>query len=203
MSCHELRGRLQGESRKGHQSWRLRIQPRRGGSSRWWYSVDSNRHLLVGLLDEALAALPCNDHICPNCYKRLRRQSTAPNRLDELAAAVDAQPPTPTPPTSPPSPPSPPCPPPPPSTSAPPPPPPPPPAQPPSTAPAVPVRRALSDITNHTAPRHHHTTLKRKQHVATRRLHRRHTAGESGRVVQQLGLRHTTTVATSLATSSS
>ena len=25
------------------------------------------------LLDEALAALPCNDHICLNCYKRVHR----------------------------------------------------------------------------------------------------------------------------------
>jgi hypothetical protein len=58
---------------------------RRGGSNRRWYSVYSNRHLLFGQLDEALAALPCNDHICPNCYKRIRRLSkTAHNLLDEL-----------------------------------------------------------------------------------------------------------------------
>ena len=81
------------------------------------FSVDSNRHLLVGLLDEALAALPCNDHICPNCYKRIHRPSRPQphNLLDALTAAADAQPPTPPLPPSPPS------------TSAPPPPPPPPP----------------------------------------------------------------------------
>jgi hypothetical protein len=78
---------------------------KRGGSNRWWYSVDSNRHLLIGLLDETLAALPCNDHICPNCYKRIRRlPPLAHNLLDELTAAANEQPPTPPPPPSPPSP---------------------------------------------------------------------------------------------------
>ena len=77
---------------------------RAGSSSRRWYSVDSNRHLLVGQLDEALAALPCNDHICPNCYKRIRRlPPLAHNLLDELTAAADQQPPTPPPPPSSPS----------------------------------------------------------------------------------------------------
>ena len=78
----------------------------RGGSNRWWYSVDSNRHLLTGQLDEALAALPCNDHICPNCYKRIRRSpplNLGHNLLDQLAAAADEQPPTPPPPSSSPS----------------------------------------------------------------------------------------------------
>ena len=75
---------------------------KKGGSSRRWYSVDSNRHLLVNQLDEALAALPCNDHICPNCYKRIRRlPPPAHNLLDELAAAADEQPLTP--PSSPPT----------------------------------------------------------------------------------------------------
>ena len=62
---------------------------KRGGSSRWWYSVDSSRHLLGGQLEEALAGLSCNDHICPNCYKRIRRlQPPARNLLDELTAAA-------------------------------------------------------------------------------------------------------------------
>ena len=62
---------------------------KRGGSDRRWYSVDSNRHLLTGLLDEAMAALPCNDHICPNCYKRIRRlPPPARNLLEELTAAA-------------------------------------------------------------------------------------------------------------------
>ena len=57
---------------------------------RRWYSVESNRHLLTGLLDETLAALSCNDHICPNCYKRIRRlPPPARNLLDELTAAAD------------------------------------------------------------------------------------------------------------------
>ena len=62
----------------------------RSGRGRRWYSVDSNSHLLVGRLDEALAALPCNDHICPNCYKRIRRPPpSAPSALlDTLAAAA-------------------------------------------------------------------------------------------------------------------
>lgn len=135
---------------------------KRGGSNRWWYSVDSNRHLLTGLLDETLAALPCNDHICPNCYKRIRRlPPPARNLLDELTAAAEEQPPTPPPPPSPPS-----LQPPPPLPSLPPsapPPPTPPPTPPPMTA--LPVRRALSDITNHTSPRHHHSTLQRKQQL--------------------------------------
>ena len=42
------------------------VLSKRGGSNRRWYSVDSNRHLLTDLLDQALAAVPCNDHICPN-----------------------------------------------------------------------------------------------------------------------------------------
>ena len=71
---------------------------KRSGSGRWWYSVDSNRHLLVGLLDEALATLPCNDHICPNCYKRIRRpRSLAHSLLDNLAAAAEEHPPSPPP----------------------------------------------------------------------------------------------------------
>ena len=79
-------------------------QSRRGGSNRWWYSVDSNRHLLVGQLDEALVSLPCNDHICPNCYKCIRRTPPqAHGLLDELVAAADEQPPTPPPPSSPPT----------------------------------------------------------------------------------------------------
>ena len=49
---------------------------RRGGSNRWWYSVDSNRHLLVGQLDETLAALSCNDHICPNASAASNPQLT-------------------------------------------------------------------------------------------------------------------------------
>ena len=77
---------------------------KRGGSNRRWYSVDSNRHLLTGLLDETLTALPCNDHICPNCYKRIRRlPPLTHNLLDELTAAADEHPPTPPPPPSPPS----------------------------------------------------------------------------------------------------
>ena len=100
---------------------------KRGGSNRWWYSIDSNRHLLAGQLNEALAALPCNDRICPNCYKRIRRlPPPAHNLLDQLAAAADAQPPTPPPPPSPSSSQSP-------SPSAPPP---PPPTQPPSLPPS-------------------------------------------------------------------
>ena len=76
----------------------------RGGSNRRWYSVDSNRHLLIGLLDETLAALPCNDRICPNCYKRIRRfPPLTHNLLDELTAAADEHSPTPPPPPSPPS----------------------------------------------------------------------------------------------------
>lgn len=58
-----------------------------------WYQLDSNRHLLVGQLDEALAALPCNDHICSNCYKRIRRlPPPARNLLDKLTAAPKVQP---------------------------------------------------------------------------------------------------------------
>ena len=80
---------------------------KRGGSQRWWYNVNSEkiRPLIAGQLDETLAALPCNDHICPNCYKRIRRlpQPPAHNLLDELTAAADEQPPTPPPPPSSPS----------------------------------------------------------------------------------------------------
>ena len=65
---------------------------------RRWYSVESNRRLLTGLLDETLAALPCNDHVCPNCYKRIRRlPPPARNLLDELTAAPKVQPRTHTP----------------------------------------------------------------------------------------------------------
>jgi hypothetical protein len=84
------------------------VLSKRGGSNRRWYSVASSRHLLTGLLDEALAALPFNDHICPNCYKRIRRPpSLANTMLDELAAAADEQPPSspPLPPSTPPLPP--------------------------------------------------------------------------------------------------
>lgn len=71
---------------------------KRGGSNRRWYSVASSRHLLVGQLDEALTALPCNDHICPNCYKRIRRPpSLAHGLLDDLAAAAEEHPPSPPP----------------------------------------------------------------------------------------------------------
>ena len=67
-----------------------RDNSKRGGSTRRWYMVDSNRELLVGQLDEALAALPCNDRICPNCYKRIRRPPPpARDLLDELTAAAD------------------------------------------------------------------------------------------------------------------
>ena len=38
---------------------------KRGGSSRRWFSVDSNRHLLAGLLGETLVALPCNNTSVP------------------------------------------------------------------------------------------------------------------------------------------
>ena len=55
-----------------------------------WYSLESNRHLLVDQLDATLAALPHNDTICPNCYKRIRRlPPSARNLLDELTAAAD------------------------------------------------------------------------------------------------------------------
>ena len=88
---------------------------KRGSSSRRWYSVMSNHHLLNGQLNEALDPETCNDHICPNCYKRIRRHATAQrNLLDELTAAAlndnesGSPPPSPpTPPTSPPPPPPP------------------------------------------------------------------------------------------------
>ena len=154
---------------------------KRGGSNRRWYSVESNLHLLAGLLDEVLAALPCNDHICPNCYKRIRRlPPLAHSLLDELAAAANEQLPTPPPPASPPSWQTP-LPPPPPPPSAPPPPPPsrPPPAHQPSISAALPVRRALSDTTNQTTLRHHHPTLKRKYEspVMQRRKRKAEVAG--------------------------
>ena len=80
----------------GCSQW-IHNQQRRDGSNRRWYSVDSSRHLLVGQLDETLAALPCNDHICPNCYKRTRRLAPplVHNLLHELAAAAGEHPPSP------------------------------------------------------------------------------------------------------------
>ena len=116
-------------------------------------------------------------HICPNCYKRIRRlPSLAHDLLDELTAAANEQPPTPPPPLSPSSsqtPPPPPLPAPPSAT-----PPPPlnrPPARPPSrpspsthqpsTTTVLLIRRALSDITNQATPRHHHTMFKCKQQL--------------------------------------
>ena len=57
---------------------------------RWWHSVESNQHLLAGLLDVQLAAMPCNVSICPNCYTRLLRSSRQPphSSLDDLTAAA-------------------------------------------------------------------------------------------------------------------
>ena len=141
----------------------------RRSNPRWWYPVESNKHLLAGKLDQSLSTLPCNDHICPKCYLRFYkqwRQSTR-NLLDELStAALDNNEPG-TPPPSSPSPqlppPSPSSPPPTPPPPAPPPPPPSPPPPPP--LPVEPVRRALSDITNlvNRSPRRISTTLARKQ----------------------------------------
>ena len=71
---------------------------------------DSNRHLFVGQLDEGLAALPCNNHICPSCYIRARRRPhPSPPALLTLAAAAEDQHDQEPPPSSssPPSPPSP------------------------------------------------------------------------------------------------
>jgi hypothetical protein len=122
--------------------------------------------------DEERRAL--NGKVCQECQNihtgkgtslgnRRRRllpaQPVARDLLDELTAAADEQPLTPPPPHSPP--PSPP-------QSL------PPPSLPPtrqqlagdSPATSTPaVRRALSDITNHTSPRRHNTPLKRKQQI--------------------------------------
>ena len=49
-----------------------------------WCSLATYRHLLIGQLDAALAALPCNDAICPNCYKCLRRLSLSPPPPSQL-----------------------------------------------------------------------------------------------------------------------
>ena len=166
---------------------------KRGGSSRRWYRVDSNRHLLLGQLDEALVALPYNDHICPNCYKHIRSTPPPPpDLLDELTAAADQQPP------SPPAAPSP-------SDSSPSMPPqpqppqlppqqqqqqqhhqPPPTASPPPISPAV--RRVLSDISSRAnSPRKHSTSIKRKQQLI-RTLSTATTAEEKLDASRQLGI---------------
>ena len=46
---------------------------KRGGSKRWWYSVDSNRHLLVGQLDEALDALAAVRAVRTAANERIER----------------------------------------------------------------------------------------------------------------------------------
>ena len=167
---------------------------RRGGSDRRWYSVDSNRSLLDGHLDKTLKAQTCNDHICPNCYKRIRRHAAAQrNLLDELsAAAFDDKPDSPSP--SPPPPPQPPSPPPslPPLPPSPPPPPPPPPLSmpPPATPPPnQSVRRVMSDITNtiSRSPRRVSTTLGRKQQTLSA-LAKATTSADKQAVLQKAGI---------------
>jgi hypothetical protein len=66
---------------------------KRGNSKQCWYPVTSCLFPIADQLDEALAAVPCNDHICPKCYKRARRRSQPPHRdaLDELTAALEEQ----------------------------------------------------------------------------------------------------------------
>jgi hypothetical protein len=64
---------------------------KRSNSKKCWYPIASCRLPLVDQLDEALAAVPCNDHICPVCYNRIRRRSQRYNTLDELTAAAEAQ----------------------------------------------------------------------------------------------------------------
>ena len=167
---------------------------KRGGSDRRWYSVESNRRLLDGQLDETLKAQTCNDHICPNCYKRIRRHAAAQrNLLDELsAAAFDDKPDSPSP--SPPPPPQPPSPPPslPPLPPSPPPPPPPPPLSmpPPATPPPnQSVRRVMSDITNtiSRSPRRVSTTLGRKQQTLSA-LAKATTPADKQAVLQKAGI---------------
>ena len=167
---------------------------RRGGSDRRWYSVDSNRSLLDGHLDKTLAGQSCNDRICPNCYKRIRRHAAAQrNLLDELsAAAFDDKPDSPSP--SPPPPPQPPSPPPslPPLPPSPPPPPPPPPLSmpPPATPPPnQSVRRVMSDITNtiSRSPRRVSTTLGRKQQTLSA-LAKATTSADKQAVLQKAGI---------------
>ena len=165
----------------------------RRSNPRWWYPVESNKHLLAGKLDQSLSTLPCNDHICPKCYLRFYkqwRQSTR-NLLDELStAALDNNEPG----TPPPSSPSPQLPPPspssPPPTLPPPAPPPPPPSPPPPPPlPVEPVRRALSDITNlvNRSPRRISTTLARKQQTLSA-LAKATTSADKQAVLQKAGI---------------
>ena len=133
----------------------------RGGSKRWWYSLDSNRHLLVGQIDRSLATNPCNDLICPGCYLRIHPRPPRYNLLDQLAAAADEQPLSPPPP-------------PPPSSSQPPPPSPTPPPQPqPSQSPPppplptpLPLSSAASTSTTVRDVRHHQPVASTTQHDA-------------------------------------
>ena len=113
---------------------RVRKDNQSRSSKKPWPKLESNRHLLRELLDENLAAMPWNDHICPKCYMRAHRRRSSPPAsalLDTLAAAAGdhdhEQPHSPASSPSPPPPPSPPS----PSLPPPPPPPPPPPLQPP------------------------------------------------------------------------
>ena len=76
---------------------------RRGGSQPYWSLLNTSRHLLAGLLNDELAALPQNDHICPKCYMRARRRPPPRDPLDEPVAAADEQQPPSTPPPSAPS----------------------------------------------------------------------------------------------------
>lgn len=124
-----------------------------------WYSLETWRSLLVGLLDDKLAAEACNNHICPARWRpHCHRKQLPPQHdpLETLAAVVEEQDDR--------------------NQSPPPPPPPPlstllsPLQQPPSaclrhdsnflaSTAARSFRRALSDITNHNSPRRHNTTL--------------------------------------------